>query len=166
MPWFWSNQYDCALQVAGLPTHGEITRTRRRPAPRVSSCPSQPTPYASRRKRPRPGPRRCKPDQKAQGSDRFGSNDRHRDKREPASERSMPFWRTSQVHKLRCRRSSDPGPIVSAEIGLVRWTRASSAPVQLGQELQAATPPSFYASVRRRRITGEGQKAVTNMRYR
>ncbi len=25
VPWFWSNQYDCALQVAGLPTHGEIT---------------------------------------------------------------------------------------------------------------------------------------------
>ncbi|TGT35761.1 FAD-dependent oxidoreductase [Mesorhizobium sp. M8A.F.Ca.ET.165.01.1.1] len=25
VPWFWSNQYDFALQVAGLPTHGEIT---------------------------------------------------------------------------------------------------------------------------------------------
>lgn len=24
VPWFWSNQYDFALQVAGLPTHGEI----------------------------------------------------------------------------------------------------------------------------------------------
>jgi 3-phenylpropionate/trans-cinnamate dioxygenase ferredoxin reductase subunit len=28
VPWFWSNQYDLALQVAGLPTFGEMTVTR------------------------------------------------------------------------------------------------------------------------------------------
>ncbi len=32
VPWFWSNQYDCKLQIAGLPFHRDRTLTRGDPA--------------------------------------------------------------------------------------------------------------------------------------